>query len=149
MSKTYTQEEFDKALSKGIAAATGRREEQLGRKIKELGFDSVEQVKEFKTNYENIIGERDRYKTDFENLQNEATISAKKTEIKGLGVDDTFVDYIYNTVEDGNYEEYITANPKFKAENFSKGGSQPLVNKTQPNENEDKMREAAGLPPKK
>lgn len=138
MSKTYTQQEVDKIIKDRLS----RREDQFNKMINELGFESVEQVK-------NLKNERDSLQGEFDTLKGEVELNTKRSTVKALGVDDTFVDFLINTVEDGNYEEYITANPKFKAENFSKGGSQPLVNKTQPNENEDKMREAAGLPPKK
>ena len=138
MSKTYTQQEVDKIIKDRLS----RREDQFNKMINELGFESVEQVK-------NLKNERDSLQGEFDTLKGEVELNTKRSTVKALGVDDTFVDFLINTVEDGNYEEYITANPKFKAENFSKGGRQPLVNKTQPNENEDKMREAAGLPPKK
>lgn len=138
MSKTYTQQEVDKIIKDRLS----RREDQFNKMINELGFESVEQVK-------NLKNERDSLQGEFDTLKGEVELNTKRSAVKALGVDDTFVDFLINTVEDGNYEEYITANPKFKAENFSKGGSQPLVNKTQPNENEDKMRQAAGLPPKK
>ena len=138
MSKTYTQQEVDKIIKDRLS----RREDQFNKMINELGFESVEQVK-------NLKNERDSLQGEFDTLKGEVELNNKRSTVKALGVDDTFVDFLINTVEDGNYEEYITANPKFKAENFSKGGSQPLVNKTQPNENEDKMRQAAGLPPKK
>lgn len=141
MSKTYTKEEFDKALSKGIASATGRREEQFNKMIKDLGFDSVEEVKL-------IRGERDQFKVDFENLQNETTIKSKKSEIKALGVDDTFVDYILGAVEDGNYSDFVEKNPKFKAETFGKVSSSPQIGGKAPDA-EVALRKAAGLPVEK
>ena len=140
MSKTYTQKEFEAALSKGIASATGRREEQFNKRIQELGFNSVDEITA-------LVGERDQIKSEFEKLQNETTIKTKKSEIKALGVDDTFVDYVFNAVEDGNYGAFLEANPKMMAENFNKQSSNPHIG-GEVTDKENAMRRAAGLPEK-
>ena len=116
MSKTYTQEEFDKALSKGIAAATGRREEQFQRRLKDLGFDSVEQVKELRTNYDNVVGERDT-------LVKNNEISEKRSNLQTLGVDERFTDFVLKDANDKDINEYLKENPQYLKENFARQGS--------------------------
>lgn len=144
MSKTYTQEQVDAIINERM----GRREAQFERMIKDMGFESVDQVREIKTNYDTVVGERDQFKNDYDKLVGEANLNNKRQEITKLGVDEIFVDYVINAVGDGDINEFIEANPKFKAENFNAVNSNKPIGGVNNTDEINKMRKLVGIPEK-
>lgn len=58
-----------------------------------------------------------------EALKNEAKRQALINTVKGLGVDDDFIDYVIHSAKDGNVQEFVENNPKVLKENFIKTDS--------------------------
>lgn len=141
--KKYSQEQVDAIINERV----GRRDKQFQARINELGFGSEDEIKNLKSDYDNILGERDQYKNDYETLFQANELEGKKKTIKSLGVDEAFVDYVLNTAEDGNYEAFIEANPKLKAETFTQVNSNPHISGKPINKDDEKMRSIFGLPP--
>jgi hypothetical protein len=123
MEKKYTQKEFESALSKGIASATGRREEQFKKRLNDLGFESEEQLIDLKNNFDIITGERDQFKSKIEAIETEKQLNAKRQQFKEVGIDERFVDFVMNEVQDGDLDEYITNNPQYLTETFTNTNS--------------------------
>ena len=121
MSKTFTQEDVNKIVADRIAKEKTKFDKQLTTttaKLGALGFENFEQVKTLKD-------ERDSYKSQFDELKNTSEKNEKRSSILKLGVDEQFVDFILEKSNDVDFAGFIEANPKFKAENFNKGGSNP------------------------
>lgn len=121
MSKTFTQEEVNKIVSDRLAGVNNKHTKEMEKfktELGTLGFENFDQVK-------TLASERDSYKEKYEGLATANEANAKKQTILDLGVDKDFVDYVYATAPEGEFEKFITDNPRFKSESFTKGGSNP------------------------
>lgn len=108
----------------------------LGQFIPKARFDEVNNIKK---ELEVKVKDLDKY-TDYEELKSkvaqfgdyeelkkkndELVLGSKKQSLIKMGLDESFVDYALGKIDPANFEEnakkFITDNPKFTAETFSK-----------------------------
>lgn len=124
MSKTFTQEELNKVVNDRLAKEQKKYadlQEKTNAKLGSLGYENFDQVK-------TLASERDTYKQELDELKKQTELNEKRSTIQKLGVDKDFVDFVLEKAPEGNYADFVDKNPKFKAENFTKGGSNPNYN---------------------
>ena len=115
--KTFTQEELDNIVVTRLA-----KERQ--KIMKKLGIDDEGQIDEYVKRFQ----EYDTIKNENEALKNEKEKFVVMDELRNMGVDPDFLDYVYTKVERGekfkeNAQEFLKTNPKLLAENYQKVNS--------------------------
>lgn len=121
MSKTFTQEELNKIVNDRLASEKKKFDDykaNINAEIGTMGFKNFEEVK-------TLASERDTYKTKHDELIQEKELKEKRNQVKDLGVDESFIDFVLDKAPEGDYATFLEANPKLKAENFTKGASNP------------------------
>lgn len=146
--KKYSEAEFQLALSKGIANATGRRGDQLNKMIQELGFKDLDEVKALKQTHDTVLGERDQYKVKFDEIESQQLLAGKRAAAKEAGIDESFIDFAIQSAADGDFAKFIADNPKMVTEQFKKINSDGGYDGGKSTD-DSAMREAFGLPKEK
>lgn len=111
--KKFTQEEIDNIVVNRLA-------KERNKIFKKLGVEDeskLEEVLEKSKNYEAVKNENEKYKA--EKQKNE-----KEKILRGLGIDEEFIDYAISKITDGeNYAEnaktFVESNPKLKKDSFT------------------------------
>ena len=120
--KTFTQEEVDKIISVRLERESIKHQRELeerDKKIKELGFESYDDIARLKK-------ERDDFQTKSQEYEQKLSHNERVNKIKSLGVDEKFIDFVlFKVKDDDELEDFIKENPNYTAENFKKSNSNP------------------------
>lgn len=119
-SKKFAQEEVDRIITDRLERERSKHQKELearDSKIKELGFESYEDVARLK-------GERDEYQKKVSEYEEKLTRTERVNKAKELGVDEKFIDYVlFKVQEDDKLEEFVKDNPNILSESFNKRSS--------------------------
>lgn len=110
--------EFETRLNEKVAELEQERDNIVPTLLEELGLENIEAIGELKNKANELNAEVEVYK------QKEA-LQEKRNIVKGLGVHDDFIEYVVNSVSNGEYEEFVKNKPRILAENYITQSSNP------------------------